>query len=408
MHTTNIYVAFSQARSASYEDLAKAEDPRQLERLCLDPDQARVKANLARLKGTVSRQTLLFWQFLIGRHDDGKVIRLFGHAEIGKELIDKFRTLGIVPYDRLSETEKRLLEEVTEHHTQMGDVFLGDASSLILKEAFECPSLRNFLVGADERIDLETARSFLDLWAAFTALDCSGVGPRGYLTNVRVEYYYRTAEELYAILEENAGNYDTALARIEAYAQGKSWSRLCSLFYSFDTRGDEKLPAFKADGSHLAFYTENINHAVRELIAGEEITAADWEQFLQTFHKIIELPYGSPFYPIGWSNPGVDRDSPQKDAKIYKGTLKLLVLLNRAAAGCREISMTGVRSPSDVEEYLPQLRAVTDRARKLLEEGACIYFADAEGQKIADGPVLYKEKTSLVADLSPLKNGDKK
>ena len=137
------------------------------------------------------------------------------------------------------------------------------------------------------------------------------------MTNSRVEGYYRIANNLYAILEKNACDYNAALADIEALAKTEFMARLCGLLYVYDIRGDSKLPPFREDNSHLSFYTENINDAIQSLIDGDKITVEEWKQFKDTFHKILTLPY-SPhiFYHLAWSNPGVDRDSPRATRKF--------------------------------------------------------------------------------------------
>lgn len=295
-----------------------------------------------------------------------------------------------------------------EHHTYLGNIYVGDTSALIIKEIFECPRLRKLLVGTDKKIDLNIARMFLDLWAAFTCLDVSGVGPRGFLINARMEFYYRTTLDLYDIFQRNVDNYDTALAEIEKYAKGKFMLRLCGLLFSFDAQSDDKLPPFQEDNSHLVFYTQRINEAVQNLIAKGEIKPSDWEELQNSFYRIMELPYCVAYYATAWSNPGVDKNSPQMDAKIYDGFIKYLILLNRAAVGCREICVIkgegkGVmRSVSDLDDYLPQIRVVIDQAKDLVREEDKTYFADANGQKINKSPVMYRKGESLIVDLSPL------
>lgn len=55
-----------------------------------------------------------------------------------------------------------------------------------------------------------------------------------------------------------------------------------------------------------------------------------------------------------------------------------------------------------MDNYLLRLRASIDKARGLFEEGDRTFLADDEGQKISDGPVIYREGITLMVDLSPL------
>jgi hypothetical protein len=414
VHISNVETAYVQATTASYEELAASADPQQLERICLCQDRARGKGNLARLKASLARYAAFLWQTLVFRHDDGKVISAPLHERETGELLRKFRILDTPAYARLSVKEKALLTEIMEHHAPLGSSYIGDNSMLIFKEVFECPRMRGLLEGPEGKIDLEAARMLLEMWAAFTCLDASGLGPKGMLTNSRLEYYYQTTSDLYDIFERNAADYDAALMEIEAYAQGSFLARLCEIMVSFDSKGDSKVLPWKKDLSHFSFYLRNIEEALAGLTARGEITGADWEELRNTFHRVIELPYIASWYNIAWSNPGVDKSSPQADAKIYDGFLKYLVLLNKAAAGCREICVIKgegqgvIRSVTDLDAYLPKLRPVIDRARGLVTEVDLTYFADAGGQKIEDSPFIYKQGTSLIVDLLPTGPGAKK
>ena len=406
-HTANIYTAYVQATTASYEELAAAADPQQLERLCLCPDRGRVENNLSRLKASLERYAPFLWQTLIFRHDDGKVISAPLHEQETGKLLKKFRLLDKPAYARLAAAEKALLSEIMEHHTNLGCTYLGDNSLLIFQEVFNCPAMRELLAGPDGKIDLATAGMLLEMWAAFTCLDACGLGAKGILSNSRVEYYYRMASQLYASLERNSADYDGAVAEIETIARGEFLTRLCGMLASYDLQGDSKIGPWQENNSHLSFYTKNIEAALARLTGRGEISAADWSGLRESFHKIVQLPYPVSFYSIAWSNPEVERTSPQPDAKLYDGFLKYLMLLNRAAEGCSEIGVIKgeggglMRSATDLDPYLPKIRAAIDRARGLVTEGKLTYFADADGRKIEDSPFMYKKGTALIVDLSP-------
>jgi hypothetical protein len=294
-----------------------------------------------------------------------------------------------------------------EHHTNLGCTYLGDNSLLIFQEVFNCPTMRELLAGPDGKINLATAGTLLEMWAAFTCLDACGLGAKGILSNSRVEYYYRMTSQLYASLERNSADYDAGVAEIEAIARGEFLTRLCGMLASYDLQGDSKIGPWQENNSHLSFYTKNIEAALTRLTEQGEISAADWSELRDSFHKIVQLPYPVSFYSIAWSNPEVERTSPQPDAKLYDGFLKYLMLLNRAAEGCSEIGVIKgeggglMRSATDLDAYLPKIRAVIDRARGLVTKGGLTYFADAKGQKIEHSPFMRKKGTSLIVDLSP-------
>ncbi|MBN3033701.1 MAG: DUF692 family protein [Candidatus Saganbacteria bacterium] len=407
LHTTNVFTAYIQATTATYEDLAASKDHHQLERLCLCQDRKRVEANLSRLKASLTRYAPSIWHLLISRHDDGKVISAPLHERETGALDRKFGLLDKPAFARLTAKEKILLAELMEHHTNLGTTYVGDNSMLIFKEVFGCPRLRKLLEGPKGKIDLAAVRTLLDLWAAFTCLDASGLGPKGMLTNSRLEYYYQTTADFYDVFERNATNYIAALTEIETYAQGSFLARLCEIMVSFDANGDSKVLPWEKDLSHFSFYLQNIEAALAGLTTRGEITGADWEELRNTFHQIIELPYIASWYSIAWSNPGVDKNSPQADATLYDGFLKYLMLLNKAGRGCREICVIKgkgaevIRSADALDDFLPQLRPVIDRARGLITETGKTYFADGSGRAIGRSPVMFRQGTTLFVDLSP-------
>ena len=119
-----------------------------------------MNGNLRRIRETINLYPPFFWEALIARHDDGKLIDLPTHHEETGKLIEEFKMLDQPPYSGLSEKIKLLLREVMEHHSNLGIVFVGDSSLLNVKETFDCPRVRELLIRPDQSLDLGTARMF--------------------------------------------------------------------------------------------------------------------------------------------------------------------------------------------------------------------------------------------------------
>jgi hypothetical protein len=410
-HTARVYLAYLQADSASFDDLSANPDPHQLERLAAD--KSRGRQNFEAIKKRAGLFPAAVWETLIALHDLGKVVQLPSHdRSTGKMLIER-RLLDRFPYPVLSSKDKALVTEVVEHHGCYGITFLGDGSPLIFKEVvFSCPGVKKLLINPDGSVNLKRVKRFIDLWSTFAMFDSAGVGPKGIISNSRVEYWLFLADKLYEVFEKNQTSYETALKELENLAQGSFSRRICGILGSADTELDGKLPPLTRDDSHLIFYTERIQRAREKLLERGEISEADWKELENNFYKILELPYIANFYTVAWSDPGVDRSSPRAEDEIYPGFLKYLVLLNRAASDkfgppCNEIRVIPhgkkvVRLAHDQDEHLPAIREVIDRARGLVRKGNKLYFADEKGQIIEGSPLMHRKGKALMVDFSSL------
>ncbi len=166
------------------------------------------------------------------------------------------------------------------YHHAIGAQFQGGYSLLSFVEMLEDRDVKSVLE-KDGGINLSAASLLLDRILFLTIADVGGVSAGGFLSNLRIEYYFSIRDKIMGILKRNGGSYSGAIEEIRTVAAEENKRRLAAIVSPVDTKKDlrgrevEKMDELGEGALDIYFDTHVAPHLPKGL--------------LENFHR-IQLP----------------------------------------------------------------------------------------------------------------------
>ncbi|MCX5750714.1 MAG: hypothetical protein NT099_03470, partial [Candidatus Saganbacteria bacterium] len=278
-------------------------------------DTERVERNLSRVREVfASLPSPALADLIVLLHDIGKLGRAgeenlgpswpHNHEKNSSSLIEKFDLLKDFAGEGSvikTEEDRVAVELVLRHHHLIGNCFQGAASPELFIELISDPAFvamvkskedpkKSPADSAKERVAF--ANKVLDWMLFFTIVDVAGQGETGYLSNLRLEYYFSIRDKIGDILKEELGKGTLngwgaeAAQKIQEFAAAEGPNRLAAVTSPIEGAG---LMDTHVQG--LDYYGKGwVAPSVEAAISSGAISRDDWKTVIEVFQRMV-FPY---------------------------------------------------------------------------------------------------------------------
>jgi hypothetical protein len=293
------------------------------------------------------------------------------------------------------------------HHHTIGNTFLPDASLRDVLTTFEDPQVRARLASEAGTIDQPAMERLLKRLLIVGISDVAGGPEAGNLSATGV-ITYRSNYELLSKFAQEAASYDDFLAKIGAAAAEPQETR--RRFAMAPARCDRQMDA----NGGLDFYWPMIEGKAKELIAGREITAEEWQQALEFAPRMRRVEYYTSFQfsvadPATGALPeGLTGGSTETEhIRINPNYIKYRILMGKIAQAVEQahgkdsnVLFNAKRRDHDdspVSRWLNQLLNTTPVSEISVScDAAGLKITKAGGETVAAGTIEQEPRSVLI------------